>query len=167
MRAPCTLARVEIPIGEFRIPRIVPNLRRSRHQNHNNALSLHMIICIWKSQKDRRILLSTGSTLRTPRRCSPDTPTIARGQDARSPYCGSRHARRHLDRGSGQSPSDYKDDDLADLPSHTRGCRLSGSTIRGWKSIPRRHQARAPAHQPRDATAVVAKARLRQRREDA
>jgi NAD(P) transhydrogenase len=53
----------------------------------------------------------------------------------------------------GQAVMDYKDDDLADLPSHTRGCRLSGSTITGWKSIPRRRQAspvtahrRAPRH---------------------
>lgn len=53
----------------------------------------------------------------------------------------------------GQRPRDYKDEDLADLASHTRGCRLSGSTIKGWKGIPRRHRAspvmahrRAPRH---------------------
>ena len=41
----------------------------------------------------------------------------------------------------GERPRHYKDDDLADLAGHTRGCWLSGSTIKGWKSIPRRHQA--------------------------
>src|ERR1700752_1786916 len=41
----------------------------------------------------------------------------------------------------GQRPRDYKDDDLADLASHTRRCRLSGSTIKGWKGIPRRRRA--------------------------
>ncbi len=31
----------------------------------------------------------------------------------------------------GERPRHYKDDDLADLAGHTRGCWLSGSTIKG------------------------------------